>query len=231
MPNPGMGGLITYKLVRDKDGTLKAAARTACNFWNHYVAPANHIVIRLGLCTDDELTIARSFKPYSSNGTTYGRVDFNTTFLDQYAPAELAGTVAHEIGHTLGFGLDKWMSMFDHDTGKFSSRYTKKLPELASMRVETRFGEGTQFAHWDEAQFGKEIMTGFKDRAEFVLPVTIDVMQLLGHERLSKLAKQTSVDSLMQHAAAASFTRQHLAKQLDRDHFQETDLWEKLPSR
>jgi hypothetical protein len=224
-----MSGLITYKIVKDNSGVLKTAAKTACNFWNHYIAPTHHVVIRVGLCTDENLTIARSFKPYSSNGTSYGRIDFNVTYLDQYSPAELAGTVAHEIGHALGFGLEKWMSMFDHETGKFREKFTKKLPELEPMRVETRYGEGTQFAHWDEAEFGKELMTGFKDKAEFVMPVTVDVMELFGHERLSKLAKQTSADELMQKAATATFTRHQLAKQLDREHFQETEMWEKLP--
>jgi hypothetical protein len=50
--------LITYKIVSDVDGRLKAAARTACNFWNRFVVPSSSIVIRLGTFTAFCSTIA-----------------------------------------------------------------------------------------------------------------------------------------------------------------------------
>ena len=31
--------LITYKIVSDVDGRLKAATRAACNFWNRFLQP------------------------------------------------------------------------------------------------------------------------------------------------------------------------------------------------
>lgn len=224
-----MSHLITYKIVADQDHILKKAARTACNFWNHYVSSDGNIVIRLGLFTEESQTIACSYEPYSSKGVTYGQVDFNTKYLGEYTDLELAGTVTHEIGHTLGFGWRQWMKLFHHSTGKFRPEFTAKLPELEHMSVETNYGDGTKLAHWDEARFGREIMTGFKDKAEFVLPVTIDVLALLGHEVLVKLEKKTRADVLMGEAAIRTFTRHALAKQIDRDHFQKTDIWEKIP--
>jgi hypothetical protein len=224
-----MAGLITYKIVSDQNDKLKNAARTACNFWNHYITSDHHIVIRLGLFTESSDTIACSYKPYTSKGVTYGRVDFNTEYLDDFSNLELAGTIAHELGHTLGFGWNKWMKMFDHATGKFKQEYIEQLPELKPMRVETDYGDGTQFSHWDEATFGKEIMTGFKDKAEFIMPVTIDVMALLGHHVVQKLEKKTKADVLLESLATKLFSRKEDAKQIDRDHYEETDLWETVP--
>lgn len=46
-----MSNLITYKIVADVNGRLKAAARTSCNFWNRFIEPSSPIVIRLGVFT------------------------------------------------------------------------------------------------------------------------------------------------------------------------------------
>ena len=104
-----MANLITYKIVNDVDGRLKTAARVACSFWNRFVQPDSSIVIRLGTFTSFGTTIARAYQPYSQGGVVYGVVEFNTQFLAEFSDTEVAGTVVHELGHTLGIGWDKWM--------------------------------------------------------------------------------------------------------------------------
>ena len=102
-----MNTLITYKIVSDNEGKLKGAAKLSCDFWNKFVVAKSSIVIRLGIFTSFGNTIARAYKPYSRNGTVYGRVEFNTKYLSTFSESETVGTIIHEIGHTLGFGWDK----------------------------------------------------------------------------------------------------------------------------
>lgn len=40
-------------------------------------------------------------------------------------------------------------------------------------------------------------MTGFKDEMEHVLPVTIDVAQLLGHKVIDRLSRRTRMSVLL----------------------------------
>ena len=105
-PGPASGSnLITYKIVSDQNGRLKAGARTACNFWNRFVAPSYSIVIRLGVFTANySSTIASAWRPSMKDGVMYGRVEFNTKYLLTFEPNDIAGSIVHEIGHTLGFG-------------------------------------------------------------------------------------------------------------------------------
>ncbi len=166
-----MNTLITYDIVSDKDGQLKAASKIACNFWNRFVVPKTSIIVRLGTFTSKGFVIARAYKPYSNKDTVYGMIEFNTKYLDLFDNYDIAGTVIHEIGHTLGMGWDKWMDMFHRYTGEFLGVYIKELPALQYMTVETDHGPGTQYAHWEEEKFNLELMTGFKDPMEEVLPI------------------------------------------------------------
>ncbi len=175
-----MSTLITYKIVSDKDGKLKESAKLSCNFWNKFVLPSSSIVIRIGVFTSFGNTIARAYKPHDNNGIIYGQIEFNTNYLDSFIESEIVGTIIHEIGHTLGFGWDRWMELFDVSTGKFLQEYVDIVPDLLNMRVETDYGPGTTLSHWDEEYFDKELMTGFKDESVYVLPVTISVTSLSG---------------------------------------------------
>lgn len=223
------GGLITYKISSDLEGRLKKGARVACNFWNRYITPSNPTVIRLGVFTEQSYVIARAYEPYKRGNVVYGRVEFNTVYLADYSGNEIAGTIIHEIGHTLGFGWDTWMNLFDVNTGKFTNDAINKLPALGEMRVETDYGPGTQYAHWDEAQFDKEIMTGIKDANETVRPVTIEIMELLGHQMKEKLDGETRLDELLTSLSQVVFTRHAEAKALDLDYFKETEPREIVP--
>lgn len=221
--------LITYKIVTDVDGKLKQAGRTACNFWNRFVIPIYSIVIRLGTFTADSNTIARAYKPYESGGVRYGVIEFNTKYLSSYSKNQISGTIVHEIGHTLGMGWDAWDGLFDKSTGQFHDSAVSALGALKDMRVETDYGPGTQYSHWDEAQHNEELMTGFKDSTEHVLPITIDVMSLLGHKIAEYLPRKADLNTLLDSLAQLAFSRQAEAKAINLDHFEETEVWENIP--
>lgn len=223
--------LITYRIVSDIEGTLQRGARSACNFWNRFVEPKQSVVIRLGLFTQNSNTIARAFRPYEKDGTRYGRVEFNTKFLQRFTDDEIAGTIIHEIGHSLGIGWDKWHSLYDRETGRFNSSAIRKLSALESMEVERDGGPGTAFSHWDEVKFDKELMTGYQDTGEHVLPVTIDVMKTLGHTLIERLRERTPLAELLLDASSVVFSRQDEAKLLNLDYFEETELLETIPHR
>jgi hypothetical protein len=226
-----MTALITYKITGDLGGKLKQAARTGCNFWNHFVTPACSLVIRVGVDEMDEDTIAESYDPYKYAKIQYGQVNFNMKYLSHYTPYRIGGTVIHEIGHTLGIGSKTWRHMFNRRSGKFKPKYVAQLPDLGAMLVETEFDQGTRYDHWDEAKFTTELMTGFENRAENVLPVTIGVMALLGHKVKHKLTKRTKLKALMQSCDKIVFSRHREAKKLDVDHYVKTEVCEKVYER
>lgn len=222
--------LITYKIVSDMDDRLKEAARIACNFWNRFLEPGFSVVIRLGTFTQLSNTIARAYRPYEDDGVKYGVVEFNTRFLATYTPFETAGTIVHEIGHTLGIGWAEWDALFDKNTGKFKSAAIQRLPALQAMEVERDGGSGTALSHWDEVLFDKELMTGYKDRiGETVLPVTIDVMRLLGHNVSERLEGVRLLEVVLGEVANMVFSRQDEARSLNLDHFVPTEMFETIP--
>ncbi len=220
--------IITYKIEDDRGGRLKAATRTACNFWNSYLSPSHPIVIRVGTFWDDRNIIARAWEPYFNGPLQYGRVQFNRKFLRQYTDPEIAGTMAHELGHTLGFGWNTWATLFEKADGSFSEAAIEELPALKDMLVETDFGPGTRHSHWDEERFGAELMTGIKDHFEHVLPVTIDVMGLLGHTVTQSLSEPRKLDDLLREAEGLLFSRRSEAKALDLDYFEVTTIEEEI---
>jgi hypothetical protein len=221
--------LITYKIVADLDGKLKQAGRVACTFWNRFVLPTYSIVIRLDVFTSNSNTIARAYRPYVRDGVHYGVVEFNTKYLSRFSRNEISGTIIHEIGHTLGMGWNEWETLFDRTSGNFNDSAIQAVTDLQNMRVETDYGPGTQYSHWDEQRHDEELMTGFKDATEHVLPVTIDVMALLGHQIAERLPQETGLNTLLDSLAQIAFSRQAEAKSLNLDHFEETEIWENIP--
>jgi len=226
---PKLVNLITYKIEDDMEDRLKRGARTACNFWNRFLEPGLSIVIRLGTFTRTGNTIARAYKPWEKDEVRYGKVEFNTKFLVNYTDDEIAATIIHEIGHTLGFGWDEWSKLFNKSDGSFKSGAIRKLSALADMTVELDGGRGTALSHWDEGIFDQELMTGYKDAGEYVLPVTIDMMKLLGHDVVERLTQRTPLDDLLGEVANVVFTRQNEARDIDVDYYEETELMETIP--
>ncbi len=220
---------ITYKITSDRGDKLKRGARIACNFWNRFIEPNYSIVIRLGTFTENSGTIARAYKPYEKDNVRYGKVDFNTRYLGQFNDEDISGTIIHEIGHSLGIGWDEWANLFDNNTGKFDSDAISRLARLADMEVELDGGPGTAKAHWDEDKFDKELMTGIKDNGEYVLPVTIDVMKVLGHRIKERLEEKTDLSLLLQEASNVLFSRQNEVLRIDLDYFKKTELLETIP--
>ena len=142
---------------------------------------------------------------------------------------EIAGTIVHEIGHTLGIGWDVWNKMYSRKNGKFYADAIEQIPALKKMTVELEGLAGTIYSHWDEAEFGSELMTGYKNDSEYVLPVTIDVMEIFGHEVIEKLKRKSNLDTLLKNAEQMVFSRTSEAETIDRDYFEETPIFEELP--
>ena len=109
----------------------------------------------------------------------------------------------------------------------------KSCPDLAKMSVELDGGPGTELSHWDEETFGAELMTGYKNSAEHVLPVTIEVTEVLGHTIKKNLAGKTKLNPLLKQCAKVVFSERKKvgARQIDRDFFVETEPFETIPHR
>ncbi len=225
--------IITYR-IEDSSQTwwikLETTAKLACNFWNRFVQPASSIIVRLGTFNSSGNTIARAYKPYRSpDGNIYGVVQFNVRFLQQFSDYEIAGTIIHEIGHLLGIGYDQWYTLFDFRSGRFTNQSIRQLSDLQYMSVETDYGPGTQYSHWDEeSRFKQELMTGFKDKYEYVLPATIRVMRLLGHFIKEDLLYKTPLTELIQEVDGITFSMMESVEKIDLDYFEETELNEEI---
>ncbi len=127
------------------------------------------------------------------------------------------------------FGRDEWSALFDQQTGAFTREAIGRLAALGEMRVEAHYGPGTSLSHWDEELFDRELMTGIKDPKEHVLPVTIDVMRLLGHQVCETLAAKTELDTPLSMLSTVAFSRKDEARAIDRDHCEMTEIWELVP--
>ena len=157
--------------------------------------------------------------------------EFNAKSITQFNNTEIIGTIIHEPGHTLGIGWDDWLNLFSHTTGVFRQEYVSAVPALRYMKAETHYGPGTVYSHWDEdLPYKNELMTGFKDSTEFVLPVTIDIMKLLGHGIRTRLNEKQLLPEILNEVADIQFQRMEEAKSLDTDYYEPTEVWERIES-
>ena len=106
----------------------------------------------------------------------YGIMFFDSEDLDFIESLDLLDEVIiHEMGHVLGFGTlwgfeRELLIKLDTRTPRFigpaAIRQWHLLGGRGRVPVEGQFGPGTRFAHWDEATFDNELMTGFLNLGE-----------------------------------------------------------------
>ena len=107
----------------------------------------------------------------------------------------LQSTILHEMGHVLG-GLDYYWQIngfqgatgtadyFKYSGGEAYNAYSTTYGGTESfVEIEADGGEGTAGSHWDEAIFGRELMTGFLNggpRGEQISNITIGMFEDIG---------------------------------------------------
>lgn len=233
-----MAKLVTFGFIGDeiqnfkktnvgKYKDLKSAAMIACNFWNGHINPNKNVVIQIGVFDERETTtIARAWTPFEENGVLYGKVEFNANRM--YWKEFMATVMMHEICHTLGFGWESLSRLYDKETGLFYEEFVKEVPELAQMKIELDYGPSTRYAHWDEETFGNELMTGFKNtHMEYVLPVTIKIMKLFGHEVVVFPEEKLKLnDKTIRKLSEIKFSRQKDVSLIDTLYEKETTIAE-----
>lgn len=128
----------------------------------------------------------------SSNGLPItGLIKLDSADVDNWLSYDgFEDLVTHEIGHVLGFGT-VW-SDFDVTTGLGGSdpRFTgmnavaeyHALGGVGDIPIEADGGAGTRDAHWDEAAFRSELMTGYLSAANPMSAMTIASMKDLGYD-------------------------------------------------
>jgi hypothetical protein len=233
-----MAKLVTFGFVGDEIQELrnsnsssykmlKKCAKIACNFWNGHINPSKNVVIQIGAFNDrNTTTIARAWTPFEENGVLYSKVEFNIIRL--FRETFVATVMIHEICHSLGFGWEPLVKLFDKETGMFYPEYVQQVPELADMRIELDYGPSTQYSHWDEEQFGDELMTGFKRLSEdYLLPVTIKIMKLFGHEVVTFPEERMKLnDKVIRKLSKIKFSRQKDVSLIDTLYERETTVAE-----
>ena len=100
----------------------------------------------------------------------------------------LLNVILHEMGHVLGLGtlgcLMGLRSGASYLGANALNAYRQVGGTGSSVPLETTGGWGTAFAHWLEAVFDNELMTGFVERPGVSMPlsiVTIGSLQDLGY--------------------------------------------------
>lgn len=153
--------------------------------------------------------------------TAYGIMEFDSadlTILEQQGL--LQATILHEMGHVLGFGT-LWGSLLTgagsddpRFTGADAVREWQALGGTGQVPVENcrdaggtpiqGCGSGTRDAHWREATFGSELMTGYIDSGTNPMSrVTVGSLADLGYA-----VDYAAADS---YSLPAAVTRQSLA--------------------
>ena len=123
---------------------------------------------------------AGSYLPYK------GTMQFDVADANVYQAAGLFDDIVlHEMLHTVGFGTI-WSSKGLISGGGFNGPLANAVyPGSALIPLETDFGAGTAYSHWDEDAFGSELMTGFIDGNNDLSYMTIASLGDLGYSVVS----------------------------------------------
>ena len=133
----------------------------------------------------------------STSNTAYG----GTAVVDiaDRDNAQIKDILVHEIGHALGVGpfwrLEYIMPyakplglvknlMTDNPiyVGRYAlAEYRKLVPGAVGVPLEAGGGGGTRGAHWSEAVFGNELMTGYLSPTMPLSRITVGALQDLGY--------------------------------------------------
>jgi len=102
------------------------------------------------------------------------------------ADPQMATILVHELGHALGFpnvsNLLNLINGFNYTGSNALREYQRFRPTAATVPLEQGGGAGTTGAHWSEAEFDNEIMTGFINPGVNPLSrVTIGAFEDLGY--------------------------------------------------
>lgn len=96
----------------------------------------------------------------------------------QVSNPQMVAILTHEIGHALGFApgesvFDRWVSGLTW-TGPNAIREYRALAgsTVTSVPLESGGGGGTAGAHWSEATFGVELMTGYAEAPGVPMPLS-----------------------------------------------------------
>lgn len=134
--------------------------------------------------------------PVQLRGSSYlpfeGIMSFDSADMVSMASnGSLLGVVLHEMGHVLGLGTLWSLSGFNSNFGEYTgsnalATYRQMSGNNAATYVplETNGGGGTANAHWSEAVFDTELMTGYAE-ANGNMPLsqlTVAALQDLGYQ-------------------------------------------------
>jgi len=155
------------------------------------------LLIFAGVVTmDGPLGILGSAGPciVSQNSGEYSRVGLMEFDIDDVEmmvnDGSWEGVILHEMGHILGigtlwsdFGLIQKPVKGDKNAyflGAHGVQAQLDIKGTGKPVIETDYGQGTAYGHWDEATYDNELMTGFASGNEKLSLLTIETLQDLG---------------------------------------------------
>lgn len=121
--------------------------------------------------------------------STNGAMTFDSADLaSMESGGILLDVIMHEMGHVIGIGtLWTWNNVYVNGTGMYTgaagvAAYQTEFgqPGAAFIPVELGGGGGTANAHWDEATFGDELMTGYIGGPTYVSNMTVQSLHDIG---------------------------------------------------
>ena len=102
---------------------------------------------------------------------------------------ELVAIMIHEFGHALGMpGASSFQTFIvgDYFTGPNAVREYESIfgasADTNGVPLETGGGGGTAGAHWSEAEFGNELMTGYLSATNLISTVTVGAFEDVGYD-------------------------------------------------